>query len=299
VNSSAESKKYVIITPARNEEILIADTIQAVISQTLRPLRWVIVNDGSTDKTGQIIESYIKKYDFIRLVNLERDGDRNFGRKAVAFSHGLVTLQNLDYEYIGNLDADISIAPDYYNNIIQYFNTDAKLGIVGGIVYTKIGKRLVTCDETLDSVAGAVQLFRRSCFEAIGGYLPLKLGGIDTVAEIKARMLGWTVRKLPDQRVFEQRRMGSPMASPLGIKLREGRQFYSLGYGLLFFTLRCIYRFKDKPFIIGSIAALYGFVESFLRRQPVLPQKDIVAYLKSEQRQRLKRLPATLLGLKQ
>jgi biofilm PGA synthesis N-glycosyltransferase PgaC len=298
VNSSAENKKYVIITPARNEEAFIADTIQSVISQALRPLRWVIVNDGSTDKTREIVEPYVKNYDFIRLVNLERDGDRDFGRKAVAFSHGLATLQNLDYEFIGNLDADITIAPDYYHNIIKYFATDPKLGVVGGIVYTKVGQRFFTYDETLDSVAGAVQLFRRSCFEAVGGYIPLKLGGIDTVAEIKARMLGWTVKKLPDQKVIEKRRMGSPMASPLGIKLREGRQFYSLGYSLFFFTMRCVYRSKDSPFIIGSFASLYGFLESFLRRRPVLPQKDIVKYLRNEQRQRLKRLPATLLGLK-
>lgn len=298
MNTSVESKKYVIITPARNEEFFITDTIQAVISQTLKPLMWVIVNDGSTDKTSEIVETYAKKYDFIRLLNLERDGDRDFSRKAIAFSHGLATVQKLDYEYIGNLDADISMAADYYHNIIQHFNNDLKLGVVGGIVYTKIGEKLLTYDETLDSVAGAVQLFRRSCFEAIGGYVPLKLGGIDTVAEIKARMLGWKVRKLPDQKVFENRRMGSPMASPLGIKLREGRQFYSLGYGLVFFTMRCIYRYKDNPFIIGSIAALYGFLESLFRRQPILPQSDIVEYLRSEQRQRLKRLPAILLGLK-
>jgi len=298
VNSSIESKRYVVITPARNEEAFIADTIQAVISQTLRPLKWIIVNDGSTDKTREIVESYVKRYNFIKLLNLERGGDRDFGRKAVAFSHGLANLQNLDYEFIGNLDADITMAPDYYHNVIKYFTTDPQLGVVGGIVYTKIGERFFTYDETLDSVAGAVQLFRKACFEAVGGYIPLKLGGIDTVAEIKARMLGWTVRKLPDQKVIENRRMGSPMASPLGIKLREGRQFYSLGYGLLFFTMRCIYRSKDSPFIIGSIASLYGFLESFLLRQPVLPQKEIVAYLRSEQRQRLKRLPATLLGLK-
>jgi glycosyltransferase involved in cell wall biosynthesis len=298
VRNSIENRKYVIITPARNEEDFIARTITAVISQTLRPLRWLIVNDGSTDGTRKIVESYLKRYDFIKLVNLERDGDRNFGGKVIAFSRGVLELQNLDYEFIGNLDADISVPPDYYRSIIKYFDADPKLGIAGGIVYTKVGKRFSTSDKTLDSVGGAVQLFRKRCFEAVGGYMLLDCGGEDAGAEIKARMLGWTVRKFPDCKVFEHRRTGSAEASLLRSKVREGRRFYSLGYALLFYAIRCIYRSKDRPFIIGSIAAFYGFMESYLRRRPILLPQDEVAYLRSEQRQRLKRIPAILLGLR-
>ncbi len=298
MENSVASGKYVIITPARNEDQFIAKTISSVILQTIRPLRWVIVNDGSTDGTKKIVESYLDKFKFIKLINLERDGDRNFGGKAIAFSRGVAELQSLDYDFIGNLDADISMAPDYYQSIIKYFDADSRLGIAGGIVYTKTGKRFSTSDETIDSVGGAVQLFRRPCFEAVGGYMLLICGGEDAAAEIRARMLGWTVRKFPDHKVFENRRTGSAEASLLVSKVREGRRFYSLGYGLLFYIVRCLYRTKENPFIIGSIAALYGFMGSFLSRRPVLLPQDEVEYLRSEQRQRLMRIPAKLLGLK-
>ena len=173
MKSSIERQRYVIVTPARNEEGFIANTIQAVISQTLKPLRWIIVNDGSTDRTQEIVELYLGRFDFITLVNLKRDGDRNFGSKAIAFSCGVSELKNLDYDFIGNLDADISLEPDYYQSIIDFFEKDPKLGIAGGIVYTRVGSRYSTSDRTTDSVGGAVQLFRRPCLEAIGGYLLL------------------------------------------------------------------------------------------------------------------------------
>lgn len=290
--------KYVIITPARNEQDFIIYAIESIISQTQRPFRWVIVNDGSTDETKEVVEPYLKKHEFIKLVNLERGGDRNFGRKAIAFSRGMVEIQNLDYGFIGNLDADISVEPSYYQTILQEFYADPKLGIGGGIVYTKIDNRFSTSDETPDSVGGAVQFFRRACFEEVGGYTPLQYGGIDAAAEIKAKMLGWKIRKFPKLKVLEHRRTGSAKARPVEAKFHEGRRFYSLGYGLLFYVLRCFYRVKDPPFVIGSIAALIGYMESLIRRRPILLPSDVVTYLRTEQIQRLKRIPGKLIDSK-
>jgi len=279
--------KYVLITPAHNEQDYIEYAIKSILSQTLKPLRWVIVNDGSTDNTKNIVEQYVKRHNFIKLVNLERDGGHDFGRKSIAFKVGYSEIRDLEFNYIGNLDADIYLEPDYYENVLRKLNEDNNLGIGGGIVYTKIGNRFFTSDETLDSVGGAVQLFRRPCFEAVGGLVPLEYGGEDAAAEIKAKMLGWKVRKYPDQKVFEQRRTGSAGLSLLGSKIREGQRFHSLGYDFLFYVIRCIYRLKDRPYVIGSIAALYGFIESIIRCRSILLPENVVIYLRAEQRRRL------------
>lgn len=292
-----KNAKYVIITPAHNEQDYIIYAIRSILSQTIKPLRWIIVNDGSTDKTKKIVESYIERHDFINYIDLERDGGHNFGRKTIAFNRGLTVLNNIEYDYIGNLDADIFLYPDYYENVIKKFYSDPILGIGGGIVYTKIGNSFSTSDETLDSVGGAVQLFRRPCFEAVGGLVPLEYGGEDAAAEIKAKMLGWKVRKYPEQKVFEQRRTGSSGVSLLASRVREGKRFYSLGYDSFFYFIRCIYRLKDRPFIIGSIAAFYGFIGSIFRCRSILLPPQVVLYLRTEQRRRLKRIRDKLLGI--
>lgn len=286
---------YVLITPAHNEQNYITYAIRSVLSQTIKPIKWIIVNDGSNDKTKEIVESYSKEHVFIKLINIIRNGERNFGNKAIAFNKGYNEILDIDYEYIGNLDADILLDPDYYKNIIYNIEKDSIIGIGGGIVYTKVGNKFCTVDKTLDSVAGAVQLFRRECFEAVGGYVPLKYGGIDAAVEIKAKMLGWKVSKFPEQKVMEQRETGSVGKSLLGAKVREGRRFYSLGYDSWFYLLRCIYRSKDRPFIIGSIIALYGYFESYFRCKPILLSPQVVTFLRTEQRKRIRDIPKKIL----
>lgn len=227
---------YVIITPAHNEESLIENTIHSVIAQTVRPLAWVVVNDDSLDDTGRIVERYAAYYGFIRLINLSRSGGRHFGHKVSAFNRGLSEVQGLNYRYIGNLDADISLGKDYFEKILHEFMQDSRLGVAGGMVSSRIGDKFVSQDVALDSVAGAVQLFRRECFEQIGGYTALPLGGIDAAAEIIARMKGWKVQTFPKCGVLEHRRTGSSKAGPLRARVMEGRRLYSLGYGLFFFV---------------------------------------------------------------
>jgi glycosyltransferase involved in cell wall biosynthesis len=278
-----------LITPARDEAAFVARTIQSVASQSVRPVRWVIVNDGSTDRTREIVESRAEALDFIRVINLPT-GPRNFARKALAFAQGLSSLGDLEYDFIGNLDADIALQPDYYEQMLGEFGRNPRLGIAGGVIYTRIGERFLTSDESEHSVAGAVQLFRKECFRAVGGYVPLEHGGIDAVAEIKARMLGWEVRKFLGHKVFEQRRTGTAQAGALTARVREGRRFHSLGYGLMFYLLRSAYRIMDPPVIIGSLAALYGYLGSYLRRAPIAVPADVAAYSRTEQQERLRTL---------
>jgi poly-beta-1,6-N-acetyl-D-glucosamine synthase len=279
---------YVIVTPAHNEEAFIEKTIQSMISQTVRPLKWIIVNDASTDRTAEIVNRYTPGHDFIHLVNLERKPGRDFANKVAAFNRGLDNTSGLSYEYLGNLDADLSFDREYFESLLVAFEKEPRLGIAGGSVFTKIGAQFITHDATLDSVGGAVQLFRRECFEEIGGYLALPHGGIDAAAEITARMHGWRVSKLPWLRVLEHRRTGTARAQPLVACFKAGRRFYSLGYGLVFYVLRCVYRLTERPRVLGSCAALFGYLESMIQRRPVVLPREIVRYLQAEQRQKLR-----------
>src|SRR5262249_351801 len=229
-------------------------------------------------------------YDFIRLVNVERPAGRHFGNKVSAFNKGVSEVGVTPYDYIGNLDADISLGRDYFEKIIGEFERDPKLGVAGGMVHTNEGGRYVSQDVALDSVAGAVQLFRRQCFEQIGGYRALPGGGIDTAAEVTARMMGWKTCTFPEYPVMENRLTGSATARPLASRLKEGRRMYSLGYDPLFFALRCVYRAKGSPKFLGSLAAALGFFSSALRARPIVLPPDVVRHLRLEQREKLKAL---------
>ncbi len=281
---------YVVITPAHNEETFIEKTITSVIAQTIRPLKWVIVNDASTDRTREIVEGYTQWHSLIELVNLERAPGRHFGNKVKAFNAGLARVADLDFDFIGNLDADISFGEGYFENLLRQFEVAPKLGLAGGMVHTSVGGQFMSQEVALDSVAGAVQLFRRQCFEQVGGYRPLPNGGIDAVAEIAARMHGWTTRTFPDLRVQEHRLTGSVTARPLASRLKEGRRMHSLGYSPLFFFVRCLYRLMERPTVMGSGAALYGYVSAALRGTPVAVPREVVRFLRKEQHDKLKRL---------
>jgi glycosyltransferase involved in cell wall biosynthesis len=284
----SEKMQYVIITPAHNEEKFIEKTICSMMAQTVRPFKWIVVNDGSTDRTKEIVESYLSRNEGMELLNIDRGEDRSFENKAKAFNLGVRHVKGAEYEFIGNLDADMVLDPDYYFNILQMFLKDPKLGVCGGIVYTTVGSTFVTTDQTLNSVGGAVQLFRRECFTDIGAaYMPLPYGGIDAAAEITAKMKGWTVRKSLENKVYEQRQTGTAISNPLVACYRLGCRFHSLGYGLVFFGLRCLYRIGDPPSVLGSCATFLGFASSMIKGRPVLLPEEVVEHWKREQRSRL------------
>jgi hypothetical protein len=159
---------YVLITPAHNEEAHIGAAARSVVQQTLQPVRWVVVNDASSDRTSEIAKAWGAERPFIRVVDVRRAPGRDFGNKVRAFNAGLQCLRGLDYRYLGNLDADISLGPDYYARIIAELEQDPRIGIAGGMVQSKRGNRFVSQRVALDSVAGAVQFFRRECFEDVG-----------------------------------------------------------------------------------------------------------------------------------
>ena len=280
--------KYVLITPAKNEELHIGETIRSVVAQTVKPIRWIIVDDGSTDQTSKIVGEASREYPFISLISQRVTETRNFGSKVRAFNAGLEMLKETDFSFIGNLDADIILPPGYYQSVLAEFDVDPKLGIAGGTVFTKVGHRSANFDETADSVAGAVQLFRRECFEEVGGYRRLRGGGIDAVAEITARMQGWSVRKTPAAQAYEQRETGSAQNGRFVRSFREGMKFHGLGYSPAFYFFRCAYRSTEPPFLISSLLRLIGFAWAQLCRYPIYLDRRAVSYLRNEQKSKLK-----------
>ena len=213
---------YILITPARNEEKYIRKTIESVISQTLLPKQWIIISDGSTDHTDDIVCEYEKKFNFIRLLKITGDARRNFGSKAKAVMFAYNKFKDRDFEFVGNLDADIVLDIGYYEGIINRFLNDDRLGCAGGIRYDYCKGKFKKVQVYKNSVGGPIQFFRRKCFEEIGGYMPLKYGGIDAVAENTAKMLGWEVLTFPELIVHHLRCTGTAGKSLIKSKIKNG-----------------------------------------------------------------------------
>jgi glycosyltransferase involved in cell wall biosynthesis len=275
---------YVLITSARDEEQYIENTIKSVIAQTVLPLKWIIVNDRSVDGTEEIITKYIKNFEFITLINNTGDNLRNFGSKAKAIQTAFNTIKNLNFNYIGNLDADITLIPNYYEKMINIFENNSKLGIAGGELWDFEKGQFKKRKYNLDSVSGTIQFFRRDCYEQIGGYLPLPYGGIDAAAEVFARMYGWEVKTFRNIEVYHHRPTGSIHRK---VFFRKGLLEYSHGHHPLFEISKCIFYLFKPPYIIGSIQRLYGYYWGFFNNiETVLPE-EVVKFQRKEQLKRI------------
>jgi poly-beta-1,6-N-acetyl-D-glucosamine synthase len=281
--------EYVLITPAKNEQAMIGRTIQAVASQTHRPKRWVIVDDGSTDRTRDIIDDAAHQYRFISPIYATAQKQRNFGSKVSAFAAGYEAVKSERYDFVGNLDADVSFDSGYYEQVITKLRANESLGIAGGLVYELVGQNWRPQKNSSNSVAGAIQFFRRECYEAIGGYIPIPTGGIDAAAEIMARAQGWRVRTFAEFPVFHHRRVATGRSTVLSTRFVEGTTNYLLGYHPLFQIASGLYRCTNRPFVLGSLATLLGYGYSWMRGNKVALPHDTIRYLRSEQMARVLR----------
>jgi glycosyltransferase involved in cell wall biosynthesis len=281
--------KYVIITPAHNEEAYIEKTIQSMVSQTVKPERWVIVSDGSTDRTDEIVNKYIPDNPWMELVRLPEHRDRQFAAKVGAFNAGYAKVKDLDYDIIGNLDADISFEPDYFQFLIGKFNENPELG-VAGTPFVEDGKRYDYRFTNIEHVSGACQMFRRRCFEEIGGYVPIKGGGIDWTAVTTARMKGWQTRTFTDKVCYHHRTIGTGNSTGLGASFRHGKKDYFLGGHPLWQIFRAIYQVKNKPYVIGGGLLLLGYFWAAVSGTERPVSRELMAFHRGEQMQRLKKV---------
>jgi glycosyltransferase involved in cell wall biosynthesis len=290
---------YILITAARNEEKLIEGTIRSVVSQTCLPERWVIVDDGSTDRTAKIVASYASQYPWIELVRHPQRKDRNFAGKVHAFNEGFARVQPLQVELIGNLDADVSFGADHFEFLLKKFADDPLLG-VAGTAYTQDGG----WDSTRDSfegqtcVHGACQLFRRQCFQEIGGYQPSRAGGIDWIAVTTARMKGWKTWNYREKHFHHHRIMGTAERSEVGAMLDYGKKDYLLGGSLIWELFRAGYRMTKRPIIFGGVALLFGYCTAALQRIERPVSLELMRFHRREQMAKLRLILGSLISLK-
>ena len=259
--------------------------MESMVAQTVRPREWVLVNDGSRDQTGNIIDEYARRYPWIRAVHRGNRGHRKAGGGVVeAFNDGYHSLTYPDWEFIVKLDGDLSFESGYFEKCIDYFQREPRLGVGGGAIYHIFNGKQVLEECPAFHVRGATKIYRRTCWEAIGGYWPAP--GWDTIDEIKANMLGWTTRSFPDLHLIHHRYTGSADGRWGGM-VKNGRSDYVCGYHPLYMLLKCIYRLTRRPYVIGSIALLYGFVTGYLKRIPRVNDAELIKYLRRQQLGRL------------
>ena len=291
--------KYVLITPARNEERFIGKTLNSVVTQTLLPERWVIVDDGSTDNTAKIVESYARRHPWIELVHRTRELDRNFASKAHAVALGVERASALQFEIVGNLDADVSFEPDYMEFVIRRFSEDPKLG-VAGTPFTQNGNYDSSKDsfEGENYVAGPCQLFRRECFQEIGGYVPNRAGGVDWIAAMTARMKGWRVRSFPEKRFHHHRTLGTAGRGTFRALFSYGEKDYYLGGSPIWELFRVTYRMTKKPRLTGGCALLLGYCWAALGRTKRAVSPELMRFHRREQMKKLGAIIRTVLSFK-
>lgn len=283
-------RRYVLITAAKNEEAYIESTIRSVISQTLLPKRWVIVSDGSTDHTDEIVRKYAVDHRFIDLLKVEGDEKRSVSSKVSAFSAGFNELEHLGFDFVGNLDADVTFGRSYYERLLHEFDRNPYLGVAGGIVVEIVKGKCCESRSGSYHVAGAFQLFRRRCYDQIGGYIALKTGGEDSFALIRARMKGWETRMLPELKVFHHRPEGDAFGGAINARFRQGITDYNLGANLIFSLGKFVWRLTERPCLVGSLARLAGFLSCCICRDQREASPEIAEFYCEEQMRRLRAL---------
>lgn len=297
IESGSAGLSYVLITPARNEAEYIPKTINSVISQTVKPEKWVIVSDGSTDGTDDIVKKYTDVYPWMELVRMPEHRDRHFTAKVTCFKAGYERLADTDYDIIGNLDGDISFEKDYIEFLLKRFEENPKLGVAGTPFVEKGNKGYDYNFVNIEHVSGAFQLFRRECFEDIGGYIPIKGGGIDWVAVTSARWKGWQTRTFEEKTCLHHRPMGTGGASVLGARFKLGKEDYYLGGHPLWASFRAVFQMKEKPYIIGGLCLYAGYLFGALTRIESPLSSELISFHRHEQMARLKNIFRKMLGI--
>jgi glycosyltransferase involved in cell wall biosynthesis len=276
--------KDCIITPVRDEEAFIGKTFESVLAQTILPCEWIIVDDGSTDRTPFIIDDFARKHSWITALHRKDIGFRSTGGGIAGFLFGLENLRTRDWNFLVNLDGDLSFAPNYFEKCFHHFASNPKLGIAGGTIYNKIEDKLVLERVAEFHVRGATKVYRRECWDRLGGMWNGL--GWDTIDEVKANIRGWETRSIPDLPLVHYRFTGSGFGKWWGL-IKNGQADYIVGYHPVFFGAKCIRRLFRAPVLLGSLALAYGWINAHWKRLSRVEDPEIVAFVRSQQLKRL------------
>lgn len=278
--------QYVVIIPAYNEEEFLGSTLEALTRQQHLPRQVVVVNDGSTDATPEIVRSYTKQYPWIKLVNNEKKEQRAAGAKVVrAFYLGYKAMEGT-YDFLVKLDADIELPENYFLRLSEMFQANPRLGIAGGIITTlKNGEWVFEHFADRDYVPGAFKAYRRACFEAIGGLRPSI--GWDTVDELIARYHGWEIAVDESLLVRHHRVLGKETGS-LRVRMKVGQAMYRMRYGAFITLISAVKAgYLNRPYGLTGLAVLWGWLKSWLRRDPFIVNADEGRFIRQFRRNRM------------
>ena len=277
--------RYVVVTPVRDEEKHVEKTILSMAAQTILPTEWIIVNDGSTDNTGVIIDQYEKKYSWIKSLHRKNRGYRKSGGGVIeTFYKGHNALKTKDWDFICKFDGDLSFDSNYFEKCFRYFEAEPRLGIGGGVVYHNLNGSIVLEKNPKFHVRGATKIYRKECWDQLGGLI--KAPGWDTVDEVKANMLGWTTHSFDDLGLIHHKYTGSADGIWGGC-VKNGRADYIAGYHPLFMTAKCIKRIKDKPYFISAIGLFYGYMSGYIKGIKQVQDQQLIKYLRRQQLNKL------------
>jgi glycosyltransferase involved in cell wall biosynthesis len=286
--------RYILLTAAKDEEAFIEEVIASVLRQTVLPLAWFIVDDGSSDRTALIIERIAAEHPFIHLQSAGSRGGRNFGSQYKAIMAAYEMAKPLEFDFVGVVDADQAPQQEnYYESIFKECEGNPRLGVASGFVWERPrGVWESRPENSPDSVAASA-VFRRRCFDQIGGYTPLHYGGSDSLIQLEAKMAGWEIMTRPDLHILHYR----PTSSAGGIwrgRFRAGMMDGSIGSDPLFEIFKCCRRIPTRPFLLGSIVRFGGYVWWKITARESLIQPEKVAFLRREQRAKLRKWVTSL-----
>ncbi len=279
--------RYIVVIPAYNEETFIGRTIETIAQQTLLPQALIIVNDGSTDGTAQVVQQYQQQYPWIRLVTNDKKEPYASGSKVVrAFYLGYHTIDQ-DYDFLVKFDADLEVPSHYFERVAEMFTQNPKVGIAGGmIVMEKNGEWVYENFSDVDHVKGAYKSYRKACFEAIGG---LKHSiGWDTADELLARFHGWQIQVDTSLKVKHYRPLGTETGS-LKIRRRIGNGMYRLRYGFWITLISAIKAgYLTKPYGLTGISVFIGWLQSWFKREDYIVSEAEGKFIRQFRWQRMK-----------
>lgn len=288
--------EYVLITPARNEADLIEHPLRSVVAQTALPKRWIIISDGSTDGTDEIVEKYQTGRPWISLMRLPERKERHFAAKVNAFQAAYDSLKDLRFDVVGNLDADVSFDPDYFEYLLTQFAGDERLGVAGTHYIEGDFHSFKDSHINVHHVNGQVQLFRRACYDDIGGYVPIRGGGIDWVAVTTARMKGWHTYSFGERTFYHHRKMGTAASGELEARFHYGKKDYFLGGHPLWQLFRGTFQLSKKPYVLGGLALMLGYAWCWVTGHQRAVSPELTAFHRGEQMERLRRLISSRLA---
>lgn len=267
-----QSPRYLIISPVKDEGRYIEATLQSVTKQTHKPVRWIIVDDGSTDQTPDIIKRYAAKNDFINYVRNDRKSGRQTGvAEVVAFNIGLGLARDCSYDFIVKLDGDLNFEPDYFERLLGHFLRDPRLGIASGVYLELKEGEWREIEMPFYHAAGASKVLRKECFAEIDGFITQR--GWDTVDEIRAMARGWGTTHFPELKMQHLKAEGTGMGL-LKTCFMHGEIYYRTGGGFIFFVFKVINRLRYQPFLLGGAHMLWGYIKCALFRKPLLVTRE-------------------------